>query len=116
MHSVGQTLTVPRGACNLIEVAGHGYTDKSYNYMMLNIHQNVTRQEWLITEWEPRVVHMLCIQKSEVTVGGSDLSGGGVPEIRICSNVYLCLSQSTVWKMAECLKASKHNNTFAFLN
>lgn len=39
MHSVGQTLTVPRGACNLIEVAGHGYTDKSYNYMMLNIHQ-----------------------------------------------------------------------------
>lgn len=73
MHPVGKTLTISRGACDLIEVAVHRYTDKSYNYMMLSIHQNVTRQKWLIIEWESQVLHMLWVQKSEVTVGGGDL-------------------------------------------
>lgn len=37
MRSVGRMLNLPQGACNLIEVSGHGYTDKLHDYVMLNV-------------------------------------------------------------------------------
>lgn len=38
MHSVRQMLNLHQRAYNLTEAAGPGYTEKLYNYVMLNIH------------------------------------------------------------------------------
>lgn len=48
MHSVGQTLNLPQGACSSIEAAGCGYTDKLYNHVMLNIHDQKCHKAGMI--------------------------------------------------------------------
>lgn len=48
MHSVGQTLNLPQGACSSIEVVGHRYTDKLCNCVMLNIHHQKCHKAGMI--------------------------------------------------------------------
>ena len=115
MHSVGQALNLPQGACSSIEVAGCGYTDKLYNYVMLNIHHQKCHKAGMINCQVSVTSCSHTVSSEGVRSQWVVVTQGGSWDSHMLKHIFMAESRLSL-KNGKMLKSKQHNNTFACLN